>query len=230
MYFRRYYSRFNSQDPIMRIIIIAAVVLVVAIFLPNLPGTGAGVDCVSLGAPTVNGSNQSIIASRVDPSVLRMDLQADKLQIGANESLFLNVRFYNTSLAPLTLFLVPDEAVLRNSNENGLVFSVRDINGTSLGESIGVRPLIPTRSTYSPTELHSLGPRGTCFVRLEFQPVRLRQARINQGNYRIAAVYRNTVGGAVPPVAANTPTPIFGDQGVWKGLVQSQEIIITVGQ
>lgn len=229
--FRRYYDRFNSQEPLAKFLVVSIIVLVIALLLPRVPGVGMGVDCTALSQPIGDGNSQSVLATRADGSSLRVSVQADKPVIGPNENLVLNVRLYNASpnLGPIVIFLVPIETVLRYSgSENGLIFSVRDLNGAALGERANVRPLIQTRQTYASDELRVLPPRGVCNIRYEFQPQRLRQTGINQGNYRLQAVYRNQVRGVLSPVGAQTATPVFENQGVWVGEARSDELVITV--
>jgi hypothetical protein len=229
---RGYYNRFNSADPVMRFILLAGVILVVVILIPRFPGLGAGVDCEGMTIPEITGNNQSILATTVDPSALTLELVPEKNPILSGESLMLDVHFYNASMAPLTLFISPQDSVFRyTQQEPGLEFSIQQITaqGTQvLGEPLTSHPAVPVRQSYDPKELRVLGPRSRCNMRIEISPQRLKAANVVQGEYRITAVYVNNVRGALPTVQAPTPTPIFPDQGVWVGEVRSNEVAITI--
>ncbi|MCC7205965.1 MAG: hypothetical protein IT323_01575 [Anaerolineae bacterium] len=229
--FRRYYNRFTSADLTVQIIVIAAIILVVAVLLPRIPGVGAGVDCLALPQPVLTGNNQSLLARDADPNDLRLELFLDKTTLATGEPLQMWVRINNASIAPFTLLIVPSEFVFRyTGQEVGLVFSVQSSAGQVLGEPFAARPPVAIRQTYDPTLLRVLGPRSRCNLRVTIDPTRLQTAQVVGGLYRITAVYRNQVRGALAaPVNALTPTPIFPDQGVWVGEVRSNDVLFGVG-
>ncbi len=229
---RGYYDRFNAADPMMRFIILAAVVLVIVILLPRFPGLGMGVDCEGMTIPEITGNNQSILARTIDPKELTLELVSVKNPILSGESLVLEVHFYNSSMAPITLFISPQDTVFRyTQQEPGLEFSVQQITPQGiqvLGEPLSSHPAVAVRQSYDAKEMRMLGPRSRCNMRIEISAQRLRAANVIQGEFRITAVYTNQVPGALPNVAALTPTPIFPNQGVWVGEVRSNEVAITI--
>jgi hypothetical protein len=230
MGWRSYYGRFNRADPMMRAFIVAGLILLGVIVLPRVPGVGAGVDCMNLPQPMLSGNNQSVLASRVDPADLTLELLPDRTVLAAGEALVMTVRINNASIAPLTLFLVPQEFVFRyTGQEAGLVFAVQSLAGQVLGEPFSVRAPFPARQQFTPQELRVLGPRSRCTLRVTIDSARLTSSGVSRGEYRITAVYRNQARGALPAVGALTPTPIFRDQGAWVGEVRSNEVIISVG-
>jgi hypothetical protein len=204
--------------------------LVAAILLPRVPIFSGGVDCAALPSAEGNGTNQSVLAATVDPSSLAIQLVPDKRQLIQGEALTMNVRLYNSSMAPLTLLIAPQEAVFRyTGQENGLVFSIQEANGRVLGEPFTARQPVPVRQQYTPEVIRVLGPRNYCNLRVEFSASRLASAQVVSGQYLLTAVYRNNQPGTVPPVAPPTPTPTFRTQGVWTGEVRSAPELITIG-
>lgn len=229
-WFRGYYDRYNS-DPRARFLFFAALIGFIAFFGSRfLPVNYTGIDCDGLTQPRVTGNNQSILASQVDPSVLTLELVPDTTNLRQGEALGLNVRLLNASMAPLTIYFADENIVLRyTGQEPGLVFAIQRLNGTPLGEAFSDRPQVAQPQAFERGVLRLLGPRSRCTVRIEVDAQRL--ARIGfttGGQYRVVAVYRNTSRGQVPAPAANTPTPIFNNQGVWIGEVRSNDVIINV--
>jgi hypothetical protein len=241
-YFRDYYDRFseryNAADPIVRLIAIAGLLLVLSIALPRfLTIVATGVDCERLPMPSIDGSNQSVLASQraaaqQDADALALEIVAANQNLNVGDSLVLYVRFINNSMAPITLFLIPQSVIFRYNNEEiGLLMFVQNLQDNQLrGEFPDRNPPLTVRQQYTLPELESLGPRQRCTMRIELSGQRLQNANIGPGQYRVVAVYRNTTRGILPPIANNlTPTPIFRDQGVWTGQARSNDLLITIG-
>src|SRR4051812_14784138 len=110
---RHHYDRFRAGDPMTQLIAIIALVLLGIIALPRLtaflPYQASGVDCLDLAAPKLTGNNQSILASEADPELLHLELVPIVISINQGEALAMDVRFINEGMAPVRLFLVPDE-------------------------------------------------------------------------------------------------------------------------
>lgn len=237
--FDRARSFYGGADDITRIIALVAFVILIIIALPSLapqiPGFANGATCTSLTSPNGGGSNQSLLAANADPNSLRLELTADKVALAVGEPLNLNVRFINDSSAPLTLAIVPEEAVFRyTGNENGILFFVQAAgNPNSLGESAAVKAAAPIRQQFPPNLLHILGPRQHCTQPISIAPNRLAAAGMGAPNqYQIIAAYRNNYRGVLAAPGQRTPTPVFRDQGVWTTPpdgVRSNNLIITVG-
>ncbi|MFQ3535773.1 MAG: hypothetical protein SNJ58_07840 [Aggregatilineales bacterium] len=225
--------REHWEDPTERFIIMAALIYIgVLLGTRFFPGVESGLDCNSLSRPVISGNNQSILATRVDPSVLSVELIVRKPTISADEPLVMEVRLVNTSLAPLTLFY--DEPSIRfrfTQQEPGLVFAIQALNGRVAGEPFTVRPQVPQPQAFDRNLLRVLPPRARCNVRVEIDPARLAASGVTGGEqYRIIAIYRNTARGQLPVPGPLTPTPIFSDQGVWIGEVRSNDVVITVNR
>jgi hypothetical protein len=235
---RRYYERFSTSDPVTRIIAIIAFAILLIIALPRLvPGTASGIDCGALPIPRVSGSNQSVLASTIDPSVLHLELVPEVITTAQGAPLVMDVRYINVSMAPLTIFYDPTRVTFRyTQQEAGLLFSITTADGgTALGVPANVRPPFPVPQQFAANQLRVLGPTQRCTQRVEIDAGTLGAARVTQGEYRITAVYRNQFRGVIAPPGAQTPTPIFRDQGVWVGpadqnyQVQSNTIRLIVG-
>lgn len=233
---RRYYDRFNSADPLIRIVALIGLVVIIGLAVPRfLPVATSGVDCVNLPSPNADGNNQSLlsqqIASDSSAAPLQLEVVPDRPAIDTGQSLILYVRFINSSMAPLTLFLVPESQIFRfNKEEIGLLISMIPVaENRTLGLPGNSNPPLVPRQHYTSTDLHYLGPRQRCTFRVELFADQLKAAGALSGQYRIRVTYRNTSHGQILPVSPLTPTPVFLDQGVWTGEVQSNDTFVTIG-
>ncbi len=88
---RDYWGRVRGGDPLTQMIAVAAFILLLVVALPYLPVQVAtnGVACLNLPMPKNSGSNQSLLASQIDPSVLRLELKPDAVIINQGSPLAL---------------------------------------------------------------------------------------------------------------------------------------------
>lgn len=233
--FGRYIEDFDTTDPVTRWIAFAALLVLIVAMLPRIwPPSFSEVNCNYLSTPALGGDHQSLLASTTPASDLRLDMQFDRDTINVGDALGITVRFVNSSMAPLTLYLEESKIPFRyTGREIGLTFFVQqlganDVPGRTLGEDQSVRPLVLAPPTYSPDQLRILGPRQRCREYVEVSAQRLSLSGMGAGRYMIIAYYSNQTKGAVPPVPPPTPTPIFTDQGVWTGEVRSNDLILNV--
>jgi len=235
--YERFRGLVNESDSVTRIIAGVALLLLLVIALPSLvpsiPGLANGAACDALYSPNANGNHQSLMALNADPTSLHLELDAPALIIPSGQPLTLAVRFINESTAPITLAFVPDESVFRfTGSESGLMFSIITASGAVLGEPQTVKLPAPIRQQFPQPVLHLLSPRQHCTQSITIAPNRLAAAGMASGQFQLVAVYRNLYTGVVPAIGALTPTPIFGNQGVWVTAsdgVRSNPIIISIG-
>jgi hypothetical protein len=237
---RDYYDRLRGGDQVTQVIALAALIILIVIALPRLVGflpySVSGVDCLGLASPKLDGNHESVLASQVEPEVLKLELVPPITNISQGQPLNLEVRFINDSMAPLRLFLVPDMYLFRYEGRgSGLQFSITNTDRTAtFGDPPNVRPSLTDRQQFAANELHILQPHQRCFVRVTIDQARLNAARMVQGDFLITAVYRNASRGVVPTPLPRTPTPIYQDQGAWVGSppgfqVQSNESRVIIG-
>jgi hypothetical protein len=80
-------------------------------------------------------------------------------------------------------------------------------------------------TAYPESDIRLLGPRQSCVHRIEFPANQYPDASISTGNATVKAYYRNTTRGTSAPVT-NLATPIYADQGLWVGIVESEPVTI----
>ncbi len=212
-------------------IVVFAFVLLLIILLPRvIPGGRFGIPCSSLAHPIPGGNNQSYLSARSE-GALRLEIALQRSSINPGEPLTVNVTFINTGVGAITLFFVPEEALLRDDGAPGLSFQILRLPDRALlGEPPTVRPPNPQRTQFPPEVLHVLGPRQRCTEQITFSATRVNSAGLTAGSYSMRAIYRNFFRGEiiVPPGA--TATPIFPDQGVYTTQeLRSNEVEFSIG-
>ena len=237
-YYGRYSNRFRAADPVVRIMAIAGLILALSIAVPRfLPWVGSGLNCEQLPIGNIGGNNQSWLAVQqaqtgTAANSLLLEIVAGSQVINVGQQLTIYVRFINDSMAPISLFLPRQPAIFRYNNEEigTMIFMQNTQSGTQVGEFANTNPPVTPRQQYASDEVYSLQPRQRCTVQIDISPQRLATAGVVAGQYRLVVVYRNTGRGTLPAVANQlTPTPVFGDQGVWTGQARSNELLINVG-
>jgi hypothetical protein len=229
---RRYWDDFNTSDPVTQGIALVAIIILVIAFIPYIPvpWIASGVPCTDMSAPRLTGNNQSIYANQTGSDAIRLEIVPESITAISGQDVRFDVRFINESMAPINLFLTDDGYVFRfTSREDGLQFSIVNPAGQALGEPVSARAAAIAPQQFAQTDVHTLRPRSRCTVTITLDPNRLASARVGPGQYRITAVYSNRNRGALSQVGNLTPTPIFQDQGVWVGTVQSNSAILTIG-
>ena len=229
---RNYFNNFDGSDPVTRAIAVVALILLAIFAIPYLPlpYVASGVYCYNLGAPNPSGSNQSLLGGSAAADAMVLELLPNPITMNAGDTLKMDVRFINNSMAPLTLFMPTDQYGLRyDEQEAGLLFIIQGTDGNLRGEGAGVRPPLFDPAQYAPSDLHVLAPRQRCTITVTVEPARLGTAQIGPGRYQIIAVYRNQARGQLAAVQRLTPTPIFTDAGVWTGEVRSNAVILNYG-
>ena len=218
----------ETNNTTLAILIVAFILLLILILPQVIPGGRFGVVCSQLANPIPGGNNQSILASRSD-GALTLGLELNQRNLTTSDNLIANVTFNNTGVGAITLFLNPNEVLLRNDGSAGLHFEIMRVSDqTIFSERADLRPAPPQRTTFPSELLHILGPRQRCTEILTFETFRLADLGLPAGSYRITAVYRNTNRGQITAPAANGP--IFPDQGVYTVQeLRSNPIEFTIG-
>ena len=231
---RAYWQGFRGADPMLQVFSAIALVILIVVVMPYIvPTSLLEPDCSDLAGPSITGNNRSIQAMQTDPSALRLAIAPSSITIMQGQPLTINVEFINGSMAPLTLYLIQDNALLRYTQETGLQFEVQDMPNLArtFGLPASTQPGWGAPQQYTSDQIHVLEPRQQCMEHIQFTPDQLAVAGIVAGKYKITAGYFNQTKGQLPPVVAPTPTMMYTDQGVWTSPIgiQSNSISITIG-
>lgn len=211
-----------------------------------VPALNRGAICINLPSPE-GGNNQSLLAlsDGTDvPQSLELELKVlaennglGDPEITIGDDLNVRVTFKNEDIGPVTLFLLEDREVIGDFDQFtaqqgvGLFFEIRHVDTSSLlFDTVRQPPTQGSFTSYALEDLFMVTAKHKCYMDLNFSSARLQDIGLNRlGEYRIRVYYRNASRGVpLPPLAAPTATPMFTDQGVWSGTVQSNEVRFSV--
>ena len=131
-------------------------------------GAASGSACLSLSSPRITGNNQSLLSAQADPNDLHLELAPDPIVINQGQPLDMEVRFINEGIAPATLYLTgePGHVSAIPNRKPGCCFRSRREAG-HLANRPNVRPPYPIPQQFQANQLHVLGPRQRCSIRVE---------------------------------------------------------------
>lgn len=184
-----------------------------------LPGVVyEGVPCAWLRTADDRADHQSLLG-RAAQNPLRLRVQTTAIPRDASGALYIQITVVNESLGTIPIVYNPRSVIVGDNGTNGLGLLFVPPVSLSTG---GVR-----NPTGADSDLRLLGPRQRCVHLVEFPAGNvLVDPALASGQASVRAYYRNnTVGATVqePGVAA---TPIFRDQGLWIGYVESEPVSI----
>ena len=195
-----------------------------AIYLDNpvliedyAPGLTQGVNCNRLSAPA-GGNNRSMLALGDDEQNLDLDVHLPRSIVPQGQAMDVNVIFNNNDRGPITLYFPELNDMVQGSGATiGVRLVVRNISNNAEVE-YGFAGTNPVTTPYVDAVMHLLEARTKCRKPYELD------LGLAPGEYAIRAQYFNNAAGL------NTdPAPIFPDQGVWTGQIDSPELRFTVG-
>ncbi len=228
---RRIRDTFNETPNSVLTVGGAFLVLTLLILLPRIfPTERVGVECSRMANPIPGGNNGSHLTAQSE-GLLSLQLTLAQSNISTIDALAPTVIFQNGGVGSVTIFLVPQEALLRDDGSQGLHFEIRrSPDGAVFAEPATIRPPVPVRQVFPVEGLHVLGARQSCRQDFSFDPARLSNLGLPPGNYVIQAIYRNPFSGQWNVAPQATATPIFPTQGVYVvNELRSNEIAFSIG-
>lgn len=213
------------------LLVVLFVLVLVAVFLgPNLgprlgarliPGFDEGVPCQWLPLGTERAFHQSLIGrAAVDP--LSLEVEAGPITQAANEFLVISITLTNNSLGAVPFLYNPNQIIVGDNGTSGLGLIFNPPNSLATG---GFRQADP--SSYPETDIRVLAPRQRCVVRIEIPNGNvLVDPAVTTGTATVKAYYRGVAAGAVTVPAGTLATPIYPDQGLPRGYVESAPVTI----
>jgi hypothetical protein len=219
------YFRGRSDNPNALAAIFLLVLL--AVFagpntLPRLlssvvPTADEGVPCDWLRLGTERAEHQSLIGRSVT-NPLALGIRSSAVPNTPDGVLSISVTVVNQSIGTIPIVYNRDRVLIGDNGTNGLGIIFEPAVSLTTGAVRQDSASIPE------SDIRLLGPRQRCVHRLEFPANRL-DPNFATGSVRVRAYYRNTTRGQV--VQSGSPaTPIFTDQGLWTGFIQSEAVII----
>ncbi len=189
----------------------------VAVQVPNL---NEAIPCRWLRSPEDLANNQSLIGRTAIASraPLELRVRTSPLPQTADGELTIYILVINDTIGTIPFIYSPDEVIIGNNNTSGLGITFNPPDNIFLpGVNQRTDP-----ATYPESRVRLLGPQQRCLhiITIPFENL---PNSIRNGNVTVQAYYQGINTGQVP--AAN-PTPIYNDQGLYTGLVQSAAVPI----
>jgi len=209
-------------------LVIAAIVFVTAMLISPgrvttvianiVPAIYEGTPCANLRAADNRAFHQSIVGRAV-LSPIELQVRASALPTAADGFLSIYITVINNSLGTVPFVFDPNQVIIGDNGSSGigLIF-----NTNSLGSGGRQDP-----ASFADNQLRLLVPRQRCVheVRIPAGNV-LVDPVLTGGQGQVRAFYRNNARGTTVLQPGTIATPIFRDQGLWVGFVESPNVTI----
>lgn len=187
-----------------------------------IPGFDQGVPCEWLRRADNRANHQSLLGrSAENPFIL--SVRPGPITNDPAGVFTITVIVTNNSLGTVPLLYDPNQIIVGDNNTSGLGLIFEPPTQTVV---IGQRGGDPV--SYPENAIRLLGPRQSCIVRVEIPNGNvLTDPALTNGSTRVRAYYRVNSPGQVVQAANTLATPIYPDQGLWTGYVESEPVLIT---
>jgi hypothetical protein len=174
-----------------------------------------GVPCAWLRTAENRANHQSLLG-RAAPNPISIRVQVDPLPTDPSALWEVRITVTNESLGTVPFVYSPNQVIVGDNGSSGLGLIFTPPNSLVTG---GQRP----NTTIIPdSAIRLLGPRQRCVHTAEFPAGNvLIDGNIRSGATQVRAYYRNNSRGQVVQPPGVVATPIFNDQGLWTGYVES---------
>ncbi len=181
-----------------------------------------GVPCTWLRTADDRAEHQSLLGrSATDPFSLSVQTTPLPSPTDASGIWNVNIVITNNSLGTVPFVFDPDHVTVGDSGGNGIGLIFTPSNSLFAGSPLQVSGTVPE------SDLRLLGPRQSCVITVEFPAGNvLPDPSITSGNPSVRAFYRNNLNGQIVQDAGSLATPIYTDQGLWTGYVESANALI----
>lgn len=197
---------------------------VVPRFLSNvIPQFYEGAPCSWLRTADDRAFHQSLLG-RAAAAPFSLRVQTTAIPTDPSASLFVNIIVTNNSLGTVPFVYDPNAVIVGDNGTSGVGLIFTPTNSLFAGAQRQDSATVPERN------LRLLGPRQSCVITVEFPAGNvLPDPAVTSGSARVRAYYRNNSSGQIIQGAGTLATPIYNDQGLWTGYVESADVIIPSG-
>lgn len=177
-----------------------------------------GIPCAWLRTAQDRGNHQSLIGrSAENPISLRV--VTSPIPTDPAGSLVIQIVVTNDSLGTVPIIYNPNNVVVGDSGANGLGLIFTPPNSLTAGTPL------PAGQTIAEENIRLLGPRQRCIHTEEFPAGNvLIDPSLTSGTAQVRAFYRNNTRGQVVQAQGAVATPVYTDQGLWTGFVESDSV------
>lgn len=215
----------DNRNVFVGLMLIVALLFFAPRYLPNLvarvfPQVYEGVPCDRLKTADDRANHQSLLG-RSASEPISLAVRASTLPTSGDGFLYITITVINNTVGTVPFVYDPNRVIVGDNSTSGLGLIFTPQNSLSNG--------LPRQDSGSVPEssIRLLQPRQRCLHTVEFPAGNvLTDPSVNSGNAQVIAYYRNNINGAITTSPIPQATPIFPDQGMWTGVVQSAPALI----
>lgn len=217
------FRRLDSRNFMIGIIMVVALMFFAPRYLPNLvaniaPQIYESVPCANLRTASDRANHQSLLG-RATP--ISLSVRTSGVPTDPAGSMWVTIVVTNNSVGSVAFVYNPQQVIVGDNNTSGLGLTFIPSNSLSTGVTrLDTNP-IPEQN------IRILAPRQSCLHTVEFPAGNvLIDPSVRSGNAQVLAFYRNNINGTITTSPIPQATPVFRDQGLWTGVVQSAAVRI----
>jgi hypothetical protein len=187
------------------------------------PTIYSGVPCAWLRTADNRANHQSLVG-RGTPDPISLSVQMTPLPATGEGVWFVNIIVFNNSVGTVPIVYDPNAVIVGDNGTSGLglIFTPTTSLTTGFNRPQDYGANIPEQY------VRLLGPKQRCVHTVEFAAGNVQiDPTVSSGTAQVRAYYRNNNAGTVTQPPGVVATPIYNDMGLWTGVVESGNAIIT---
>lgn len=224
----RYFRSSNNPNTLIAIFML----ILLAIFaghgmIPNLlpsilPGADESIPCSWLRTGDDRAEHQSLLGRAVQ-APLSLRVRPSALPTGPGQTFDIAIIITNESIGTVAIYYNHDPRFRVQNGDDGQTSGL----GLAFNAQGNIARGGNSGTSYPEEDIRLLGPQQSCVHHETFTFEQVPTLGLGQAQNTVKAYYRNTSNGAAQTTGAGT-TPIYADQGMWVGVVESTAELIPI--
>ncbi|MBC7809770.1 MAG: hypothetical protein H7175_01415 [Burkholderiales bacterium] len=183
-----------------------------------IPAIDEAIPCIWLRQGIDRANHQSLIgrAASAEGNPISVSVRTTSVPTTLEGELVISIVVSNDTIGTVPFLFSPEQVIVGDNSSSGLGLIFDPPNSMSTG---GIRQ---DTASYPENVIRVLGPRQRCIHKVAFRQL---DGTVANGTARVRAYYRNNFAGQIQ-IQNTIATPIYNDQGLWTGYVESLPIPI----
>ncbi|MCK6578230.1 MAG: hypothetical protein L6Q98_09025 [Anaerolineae bacterium] len=213
----------DSRNSVVGLMLIVALLFFAPRYLPNLvanvvPELYEGAPCDRLRLAEDRANHQSLLG-RAATAPISLTVRTGALPSDPSGILYVTIAVVNNTVGTVPFVFDPQRVIVGDNNTSGLGISFNPAKSIPVGIGRQDSASVPE------TSIRLLQPRQRCLFTVEIPGGNvLSDSDFVNGGVEVTAFYRNNINGAITTSPIPQATPVFTDQGLWTGFVQSAPV------
>ncbi|MBK8026272.1 MAG: hypothetical protein IPK19_34005 [Chloroflexi bacterium] len=215
----------DNRNAVVGLMLIVALLFFAPRYLPNLvanviPELYEGAPCDRLKMADDRANHQSLLG-RASTAPVSLVVRSSGLPVDGSGALYITIAVINNTVGTVPFVFNPSQVVVGDNNTSGLGIIFNPVKSIPIGTGRQDGASVPE------TNIRLLQPRQRCLHTIEIPAGNvLSDGDFINGSMEVTAYYRNNINGVITTSPIPQATPIFRDQGLWTGFVQSAPVRI----